>query len=91
MDKRKEGISIYNSDGSVTEEYKKYTEDVLKIMQERNNPPIFNGNEEWISISKSSHGELYASKNGDTIIVGTWDGTGMKYDVHFRNEKAPQD
>jgi hypothetical protein len=35
MDKRKEGISIYNSDGSISEEYKDYTETVIRSIHAR--------------------------------------------------------
>lgn len=47
--------------------------------------------EEWAVVSKSSHGEIYEKRDGTAIITGTWDGKGMKYEVHFKESIIKKD
>ncbi len=41
---------------------------------------------DWVCINNSPHGCFYEKKDGSAIVVGTWDGKGTKYDVHFKNK-----
>lgn len=41
---------------------------------------------DWACINNTPHGCFYEKKDGSAIVVGTWDGKGTKYDVHFKNK-----
>lgn len=43
-------------------------------------------NKTWICVSDNAYGSVYEKMDGSVIITGSWDGKGMKYDVHFRNK-----
>lgn len=42
--------------------------------------------DEWIIVSKGTHGEIYEKKDGSVVITGTWDGVGMDYTAHFKDK-----
>ena len=41
----------------------------------------------WVCIERTQYGCAYEKSDGSIIVTGSWDGNGMKYDVHFKGSQ----
>ena len=40
----------------------------------------------WGIVSITPYGQIFEKLDGSVIVTGSWDGNGMKYEVHYNNK-----